>query len=424
MINSRNEIVELLKEYMITNHEYTKSFMFESEQWSGKRQAIYSNGTVLGKFREKDSTTIKILKEGVNDKALYNEIKLNLEHNIEIIKKLNSTNIIQQTNLEIYINQKKELLTYSIDEWISKNCGWIKKDVIGKPHSEVKVLLYLYYSFNNYCYEIENPFYSEVNELKTVYGYILKKNSQFHKYGIVPIDIERELLLINPPRIYDKFINKTFFIKNVPLNLLENVVEMISSGMVKDFSVRILNDPGYTEKLEHESLLEELERGKVFDFTNLGGYSISKLYSSNYENCMWVEIDPVNITFEELCQDYDSYNDMIVTQVIHLQYEKEGDSAYITHLDHEYIFYTIEEYEKRMNDVTQKGTAKPRMKSFKIDNSRIPFEYRCKVSRKDENENDLLQEDEQFLCYVLECYFKHKDLLKEYFYKVLSKRQS
>lgn len=104
MINSRNEIVELLKEYMITNHEYTKNFMFESEQWSGKRQAIYSNGTVLGKFREKDSTTIKILKEGVNDKALYNEIKLNLEHNIEVIKKLNSTD---QTKLEIYINQKK-----------------------------------------------------------------------------------------------------------------------------------------------------------------------------------------------------------------------------------------------------------------------------------------------------------------------------
>ena len=25
MINSRNEIVELLKEYMITNHEYTKN---------------------------------------------------------------------------------------------------------------------------------------------------------------------------------------------------------------------------------------------------------------------------------------------------------------------------------------------------------------------------------------------------------------
>lgn len=72
-----------------------------------------------------------------------------------------------------------------------------------------------------------------------------------------------------------------------------------------------------------------------------------------------------------------------------------------------------------MNNVTQKGTAKQRMKSFKIDNSKIPFSYRCEVLRKDEYGNNLPHEDEQFLCYVLECYFKHKDLLKEYFQKIL-----
>ncbi|BCD35784.1 hypothetical protein K290105B7_31550 [Anaerostipes caccae] len=32
--------------------------------------------------------------------------------------------------------------------------------------------------------------------------------------------------------------------------------------------------------------------------------------------------------------------------------------------------------------------------------------YRCEVLRKDENGKDLPQEDEQFLCYVWECYFK------------------
>lgn len=82
-------------------------------------------------------------------------------------------------------------------------------------------------------------------------------------------------------------------------------------------------------------------------------------------------------------------------------------------------FYTIDEYENRMSNATQKGTAKTRMKSFKIDNSRIPFDYRCEVLRKDENGNDLPQKDEQLLCYVLESYFKHKDLLKEYFQNIL-----
>ena len=427
MINSRNEIMELLNEYMITDYErvtyaeyVSKGLMLESNQWSGKRQAKYTNGVVLGKFREDDATTRKILKEGVTDEALHKEIRINLEHNIKMIEESKNNDFRQQEKLKCYKNQQYELSTCSIDEWVNKNYGWIKEDTIDIPFSDVRVLLYLYYAFENYSNEIKNPFYSDLNKLKTVYDNILDKHSQFHKYGIVPIDSERELLLVSPPRIYDKSINKTFFTKNIPFNLLSKIVEMISSGIVKDFSVRLLNEPGYLGKLEYGIILEEVERGKVFDFSNLGDCSISRLYSSKYENCMWVVIDPSNITFEELYDDFDCYDEMIVTQVVHLEYKKEGDSAYITHLDHEYIFYTIDEYDNRMSDVTQKGTAKARMKSFKIDNSRIPFEYRCKVLRKDENGNDLPPKDEQFLCYVLECYFKHKDLLKEYFHKVLS----
>ena len=76
---------------------------------------------------------------------------------------------------------------------------------------------------------------------------------------------------------------------------------------------------------------------------------------------MWVVIDPQNITFEELCKNFEVYNDMVVTQVVHLQYKKEGNCTYITHLDHEYVFYTIDEYDNRMGNVTQKGTAKTRL---------------------------------------------------------------
>lgn len=104
----------------------------------------------------------------------------------------------------------------------------------------------------------------------------------------------------------------------------------------------------------------------------------------------------------ELCEDFDIYDNMIVTQVIHLQYSLEDGKTYITHLDHE--------YEKRLGDITQKGEAQTRIKYFKIDHSKIPFDSRCKIFRKDEKGNDLPPENEQFLCYVLECYFKHKDL--------------
>lgn len=419
MINSRNEIIELLKEYTVTQHEYVYQFwMPETEEWNVKRQVAYTNGIVRGKLRENDVTTRQILKEGVSDKGLYDEIRIYLERQIKMIKNLEQPDIFQQEIMKSYKKQLDELFLYSIDDWIRKNSEWIREDVIGIPYLEVRVLLYLYYSFDNYNYQRKNPFSSNLNELQVVYESILDKQSQFYKYGIIPIDDERELLPIDPPRIYDRSINKTFFTKNIPLNLLKKIAEMKCKGAVKNFSVRLLNEPGYNGKLYCEYLAEALERGKVFDFVNLGDFSISKLYSEKYEDCMWIVIDPPNITFEELCKDFEDYNDMVVTQVVHLQYEKEGDSAYITHLDHEYVFYTLEEYEKRICDVTQKGNAKTRLKSFKIDNSKIPFNCRCEILRKDENGNDLPQEDEQFLCYVLECYFKHKDLLKEYFQKV------
>ena len=55
------------------------------------------------------------------------------------------------------------------------------------------------------------------------------------------------------------------------------------------------------------------------------------------------------------------------------------------------------------------------MKSFKIDHSKIPFSYEVEVQRKNEDGENLPIEHVQILSYILETYFKHKDLLKEYF---------
>lgn len=421
MIESKNDILPLLNEYIGTQHEWVYQFgMGDAEEWSGTRQAIYSNGVVLGKFRESDIPTIQTLKIGVSDTALHSEIYQYYERKIKAKKELKHPDIMQQGMLEIYEKQFRDLLILPIDEWIENNCTWIQNDVIDLPYSEIKVLLYLYYAFDNYDYIRKNRYNSDISSLTATYENIFNKQSQFSKYGIVPIDQHRTLLPIDPPRIYDRSVDKTFFTKNIPLHLLKKLSDMMSMGIVNNLAVRLLNEPGYEGNMSCEYLAEALERGEQFDFVNLGSYFVSKLYSIKYEDCLWVVIDPGNITFEELCEDFENFEDMVVTQVVHLQYENLEDEFFITHLDHEYIFYTIEEYNKRMLDVTQKGTAKQRMKSFKIDNSKIPFDFRCEISRKDENGNDLPVEKEQFLCYVLECYFKHKDLLSEYFQKVNS----
>ena len=419
MIGSRHDIIDLLNTYLITQHEWMHQFwVSESEGWSGEKEAIYSNGIVLGKFRENDGVTMQTLKIGVEDAALKEEIKLATERDIKALEQIDELDYMQQHKLYYQKNKLRELQTISLNEWIAKNCRWLEEDVQGMIDSEIRVLLYLYYAFENLNYERQHPYCSNIDELEKIYKEILGKQSQFQKYGIIPVDKNRELIAIDPPRVYDKAINKTFFIKNIPLPLLQRISEMMSNEMIRDFAVRLFNEPGYEGKMDSAYLAEALERGRVFDFVNLDNYSVSKLYSEKYENCMWIIIDPPNITFEELCEDFDVYDNMIVTQVIHLQYSLEDGNVYITHLDHEYIFYSVDEYDKRLRDFTQKGDAKVRMKSFKIDHAKIPFDRRCSIFRKDEKGNDLPPENEQFLCYVLECYFKHKELLREYFQKI------
>ena len=72
-------------------------------------------------------------------------------------------------------------------------------------------------------------------------------------------------------------------------------------------------------------------------------------------------------------------------------------------MDHEYIFYSLEEYVKRLSDIKQKGNILKRIKTFKIDNSKIPF---------------ILEDGMNVLLFFLNEYFKSEKLLLEYFQKI------
>ena len=419
MIEHRQEVSFLLDEYIKTQREWIhQTWIPDLDKWNSNRQRLYWDGIAFGKFREKDPLTMQTLEKGVSDDALQEELRTYFSRKIKEIKNSTEPDILQRYMLSDLQNKYSQLSLIQIDDWINKNMGWMLNEATEISYAKARVLIYLYHAYYNYDSIRKNPYNSDLSRLTEIYGGILDKQSQFKSYGLVPMDHHRALLPVEPPRIYDRSLNKTFFTKNIPLHLLEELSDMKDKGLICDLAVRLLNEPGYDGKMYCEYLQEALERGKQFDLANLGSYSVSKLYSTQYENCLWVVIDPGNITFEELCEDFETVEDMIVTQVVHLEYETSGDGAFITHLDHEYIFYTIEEYEKRMHDETQKGQAKTRMKSFKIDNSKIPFDFRCEIKCKDENGKELPIQKEQFLCYVLDSYFKHKDLLTEYFKKV------
>lgn len=377
------------------------------------------NGIVFGKYREHHLETIQIMSRGVTDLALKEEIAIKCSSSIEMIKYKKNPDIMDKLKLDSEENLLKELSEMPLDDWIKKNCQWAQNEFKTIPYSEYRVFWYLHYAFENFRAEKNHIYCADSDQIDSIYRNIFDRKSQFYKYGLLPIDKSRELLVIDPPRIYDRSVNKTLFVKNIPTILLKELLPMISERTIENLSVRVSNSEIFDQRMDSGSIAHALEMGKIFDFENLGTFSITKLYSDVYGDCLWVNMDSTNITFEELCEDFRIYKDVIVTQVIHLQYIQDSDEAYITHLDHEYIFYTVDEYEVRMKDVNQKGTARPRMKSFKIDNAKIPFSSRCKVVNRDEHGNEIEPTSVQFLCYVLECYFSHVDLLKEYFQKVI-----
>lgn len=419
MIEQRQDVLPLLNEYIIAERERLCQYWApEAAQWSSKKCTLYENGAVLGKFREKDPMTMNILEEGVSDAALQEELRLHLEEKINIGSTLVNPDPMQAQMLHVYQNEYNHLSTLSVDDWIKCHLGGMLTAISHLPHSKARVLIYLHYAFYNYNSWCKNRYNSDLSNLST-YGNHFGKQSQFKTYGLVPIDQHRTIIPIDPPRIYDSIVNKTFLTKNTPLHLLENLSDMKANGVITDLAIRLMNEPGYEGRMHFEYLQEAFERGKPFDLANLGSISVSRLYSDSYDDCLWVVIDSQNITFEELCEDYEFDGDMLITQVVHLEYITAEDGAFITHLDHEYIFYTIEQYDERLHNPSQKGEAKTRMKSFKIDNSRIPFEYTCENKHKDGSGNDLPVQQVPFLFYVLESYFRHKDLLIEYFQKML-----
>ena len=416
MIKSKEEILKVLDEYVKVYYEWVyQLYMPNCKEWTNEKMVMYSNGVVFGKFRESDSSIMKILKEGIADDLLSKEIDVNIKYQIAKYKKVEQLDIMDERKYKLEQEKLNDLKKYPIDDWIQKYFGWMIEKFIGVSYSEGRVLIYLHHALENYYIQQHHPYNNNLEQLEKAYENVLDKHSQFYKYGIITVENEqRELIVTNPPRIYDKSINKTFFTKNVPLNVLQEIYKIIEKEQIGEFSIRLMNEPGYIGKMYSQYLAESLEFGKLFNFANLKNYSVSRLYSEKYDNCLWVKIEPKSIIFEELCEDFEDFQDSVVTQVVHLEYDVEDDIAYIIHMDHEYIFYTIEEYEKRCTDSKQKGTAQPRMKSFKIDNARIPFDTRCNIERRN-IEGDKIIEDEQFLCFILESYFRHKDLLREYF---------
>ncbi|WP_171308251.1 hypothetical protein [Vibrio splendidus] len=415
------------------NNVFQLYFEEENENLIKLHQGIFTGNYYFGlfceKFMSKDVNFINVIIPKIESKLNSKDFQSNLvnlktkeyeeEKNslVERIKSSFQSGMLNPIDLAKYNLVKKQLNEISFDRIVEDfkanfDCVWKEMAMVQSDLSFFKNNHTLYciadILYKDFKSNVRTRFFTaKENRLSDLYkskGIDLSKvDDQYNTYRLLTIDKNFQMKIGNTPKVYDKRLGTHLLITEISPELFGVFDELLNKRVISNLSLR----PDYNvvgeSILNLSILLEEIELGKVFSFSDLGVVNISKLYSSDYSDVLWVVIDDRNITFEEIVDDCIIYEDSIVTQVLHLEYKIDGEKKHINHIDHEYIFYTLDQFEKRQNNHKIKGEALTRFKTFKIDNSKIPFYL----------------EDKSFFIYrVLDCYFKNKKLLKEYFSSV------
>lgn len=373
-----------------------KKYEYESyiPEYCKNSDVDYVNGILCGLLRKKDEDLLRLINTDVDEEVI--RISIQRELKFDILKCKLKSDIISKLQMKIYCMMIKELQELQLEEWINKHYGVL---LCKLPLQE---------------------------EIERVYGNKFSKSSVYKRYGLIPIDDNRKVLCVDPPRIYDLEEDITVFLCTVLSNsFVKMLVEMKKLGMIGDLAFHGDDSKVYHGKNDIGILQEALETGRIFEQNAVKALpGLSKLYSQDYEDNLWVHhnAEKSEITFEEMKKDFTISGEKVVTQVIHLKYKSKTTGAVekfvITHIDHEYILYTDESYISRIANGNTHGQIK--IKTFKADHARIPFDYPCQAF---ENSVKIGEEPKEitvpFIYYVLNNFFEHKDLLREYFENIL-----
>lgn len=423
---SQNELEQFYEKLFFIYIDWSRANPDDNSDWSIKRYCLYQLGPVVGKYIENDTELLKIIDCDYSIQDMVDTVLPGIDSQIQKYESQDSLNIIDKMKYESYLNQYTLLIGNSPQQWLSEYFESTMKGIGLTVDSDTIIgLCVVYYGYLNYYQRINSIYNTDYNHIKHLYEKYYSKDSSLYKYNLVDIVSDCEIMAIDPPRVYDKRIDKTFLASNVPKELLTVFGDLKNSNLLGDLSIRVSNSKSkiYDGRYELQTLMEAKEYGQLFSIRNLASIPVTKLYSKEYADTLWIKITETDITFEELCKTDVETNNSIVTQVIHLQYREENSSIIITHIDHEFVFYDKNEYNNRKTNSDIKGTKYTRLKSFKIDNSMIPLDYivvrKVNVLNNNCKEDMLVEEKVPFLIFVLKCYFKHADLVDEYFQNII-----
>lgn len=416
----------LFKEADRLDRERTATLWNDDPEWTGKREALYANGPIYGMYRERNETLLVALDNLVDIQKLKLLFEKNIVNNHEHLKcfkkKVYEYNgfskeaqrkcdeEIQNRHYAIIeqlrkINSPKEFLAF-----INSYNPGLLEDLMDESLERQLTFLQIYYEYDEYKrYRARVELFSDsIPELDTLYDCVFDKKSEYKKYDLIPIDEHRTLKVMNPTRIYDNQIDKTIML-GCPKRLAEILCELLEKKLIGKMAFKGTSEI-YDGKYVFQYFYEEVERGRIFSY-NLNSFDdVTKLYSQKYDDQLWIIKENKDIYFEELDEKFADFEESVITKMLHVEMKND---KFIKHMDFEYIFYTIDEFDKRKQFANTEGTGKKRRKLFKIDDCKIPFDYKIEMIKFNDDKIKV-----PFLYFVLSIYFEHKDILNEYFAEV------
>lgn len=188
---------------------------------------------------------------------------------------------------------------------------------------------------------------------------------------------------------------------------LEIIKKIKEEKFIEDISFQITNILSSSLGLEHKI------RGICFDYNLSELHDVSHFYNvDEKDEELYVFVDKeknkISLTFETLVPDLIMDKDgNVLTNLIHLEVIKdESNNNIISHIDHEYIVYSAEEYDARYNN-NPKQRGRDKIKTFKIDNAKIPLNY-------------TIDGAPILYCFLVSC-LDNKELIDEYFNNVINR---
>lgn len=323
-----------------------------------------------------------------------------------------SITTVKHINKELSINNFYQLLEKFESEFTSSDYEMIYKNEYKFIHDSLDGFIeitsnYAFYKICSYLYENYREKTQEKEKIRNDNSFICEYFSRlvldtaemtsFEKYGLITLNDDFTIYK-SKERCCLQYKNDPehhYLYMNINKPVLNEFIKMLKLGLIGTIAFKIID----IQKIV--PAFEDMERGHHFTLKLYRLPDISMFYDgANYENRLYVKYSECDcsLTFEELDDNFEIVDEYIRTQVVHMQFVKNDEEYRIRHLDHEYIYYTLEEYEKRKTDPAQKGK---KIKTFKIDNSCIPITYKT---------NGIF-----FIYFILDNYLKHKKLLREYF---------